>query len=245
MHTAAQRYEPLRRWDGNAMVDKVNVDFHVHTVHSPDSVITYPLLVDACKAGGVDAVAIMDHDVIEGALEFSALSEQALRRGEWAPRILIGEEIRTSGGEICGLFLNEHVSKRLSPLETMRNIRTQGGLVYVPHPFDILKLKRLKTHELEELSGMIDIIEVFNGKPRFPGANALAQRFLKTHDFPAGAGSDSHEPTHLGAVFVTMDDFKGSDDILEKLVTAKITGKLYSPLSSAYTRFKMRRASKG
>ena len=74
MHTAAQRYEPLRRWDGNAMVDKVNVDFHVHTVHSPDSVITYPLLVDACKAVVVDAVAIIDHDVIDGALEFSALS---------------------------------------------------------------------------------------------------------------------------------------------------------------------------
>lgn len=228
------------------MSRKINVDFHVHTVHSPDSVITFPLLVEGCRAGSIDAVAIMDHDVIDGAFEFAAKSREALSRGGWAPRILIGEEVRTSGGEICGLFLNEHVPKGLPPLETMRIIRDQGGLVYVPHPFDILKLKRLRTRELEELSGMIDIIEAFNGKPRFPGANALARRFLKTHDFPMGAGSDSHEPTHLGAAHVGMEDFDGPGDLLEKLRGGTVTGKLYSPLSSAYTRLKMRReASSG
>jgi predicted metal-dependent phosphoesterase TrpH len=203
------------------------------------------MLVAACREKGIDAVAIMDHDVIEGAFEFTAGIEELRARGEWAPRILVGEEVRTSGGEICGLFLTKHVPKGLTPRETMLMIRSQGGLVYVPHPFDILKLKRLKARELEGFSSMIDIIEAFNGKPRFPWANVLAQRFLETHDFCRGAGSDSHEPTHLGAGHVVMPEFEGRKDILEKLRAGTVHGKMYSPLSSAFRRVQMRRASRG
>ena len=220
----------------------MRVDFHVHTVYSPDSVITYPTLVEACRARGLDAVAIMDHDVIEGAFEFHRLSIEAISRGEWAPRILVGEEVRTTGGEICGLFLREWVPDHLDPVETMRLIREQGGLVYVPHPFDLLKFKRLKASRLEELAGSIDIVEAFNGKPRLPLANLLARRFLDRHQFPRGAGSDSHEPTHLGTTYVELDDFDGPADLLSKLRSGKVNGKLYSPFASAYTRHRMRKA---
>jgi predicted metal-dependent phosphoesterase TrpH len=220
------------------------VDFHVHTVHSPDSVITFPLLCEACRARGVDAVAIMDHDVIDGAFEFARLADEMKERGEWAPRILIGEEVRTTGGEICGLFLKEWVPNRLSPVETMEIIRSQGGLVYVPHPFDLLKLKRLKASELQKLKDRIDIIEAFNGKPRLPVANVLARRFLTKNDFPRGAGSDSHDPTHLGAAHVEMEEFDGPQDLMEKLRKGTVNGKLYSPFASAYTRQKMRRQSR-
>jgi predicted metal-dependent phosphoesterase TrpH len=198
------------------------------------------LLLDACRDRGLDAVAIMDHDVIEGAFEFEKLSEEARSRGEWAPRVLVGEEVRTTGGEICGLFLKEWVPDHLSPVETMDRIRAQGGLVYVPHPFDLLKLKRLKARELEALTDKIDIIEAFNGKPRLPRANVIARRFLESHDFPRGAGSDSHEPTHLGAAHVVMDDFDGPEDLLRKLRAGKVEGKFYSPFVSAYIRVKIR-----
>lgn len=219
----------------------MKVDFHVHTNHSPDSVIDWPTLAASCKARGIDAIAIMDHDVIDGAFEFAKLSEEARARGDWAPRILVGEEVRTTGGEICGLFLEEWVPDHLSPVETMDRIRAQGGLVYVPHPFDLLKLKRLKARDLEALTDRIDIIEAFNGKPRLPLANVLARRFLKKQGFPRGAGSDSHEPTHLGAAHVVMDDFEGPQDLLKKLADGRVEGKLYSPFASAYTRVKIRR----
>jgi predicted metal-dependent phosphoesterase TrpH len=203
-------------------------------------VITYPLLVEACREKGIDAVAIMDHDRIGGALEFQRRSEEARARGEWAPRIIPGEEIRTSGGEICGLFLSELVPRGLTPRETMERIRGQGGLVYVPHPFDLLKFKRLRARELEEHADLIDILEVFNGKPRLPLANVLARRFLADHYFARAAGSDAHEPTHLGAAHVEMPGFEGPDDLVERLAGAVIVGKLYSPFVSAYTRFRMR-----
>lgn len=222
----------------------MKVDFHVHTAYSPDSVITFEALVESCRSKGIDAVAIMDHDVIDGAFDFAKLAEESLARGEWAPRILVGEEVRTTGGEICGLFLKEWVPDHLSPVETMDLIRAQGGLVYVPHPFDLLKLKRLKAKDLAELSDRIDIIEAFNGKPRLPLANVLARRFLLKNDFASGAGSDSHEPTHLGAAYVDLEEFEGPDDLLEKLRRGTVTGRLYSPFASAYVRLKMRREAR-
>jgi hypothetical protein len=123
----------------------------------------------------------------------------------------------------------------------MELIQAQGGLVYIPHPFDIFKLKRLNARELLEHEELIDILEAFNGKPRFPWANVLARRFLARNHFPAGAGSDAHEPTHLGAASVEMEEFSGPGDILEKLDAGVISGSLYSPLASVYMRVRLRK----
>jgi predicted metal-dependent phosphoesterase TrpH len=204
-------------------------------------VITFPALVEACREKGIDAVAIMDHDVIGGALEFRSRSEELRAAGERAPRVIVGEEVRSTGGEICGLFLSERIPDHLDPRKTMQLIKEQGGLVYIPHPFDILKLKRLKARELVELAGLIDILEAFNGKPRFPGANMLAGRFLARNHFPPAAGSDAHEPTHLGAASVELEEFSGPGDLLAKLDAGSISGSLYSPLTSAYIRVRLRR----
>ena len=222
----------------------MRVDFHVHTVYSKDSVITFPLLVDACREKGIDAVAVMDHDVIEGALEFASRSDELRRAGERVPRVIVGEEVRSTGGEICGLFISERVPDHLDPRKTMELIKEQGGLVYIPHPFDILKLKRLKARELLELAELIDILEAYNGKPRFPGANVLAGRFLARNHFPRAAGSDAHEPVHLGAASVEMEEFSGPADLLQKLDRGSISGRRYSPLTSACIRVRLRRKTR-
>jgi predicted metal-dependent phosphoesterase TrpH len=219
----------------------VRVDFHVHTVHSKDSVITFQALVEGCIEKGIDAVAIMDHDVIDGALEFASRSRELREAGERAPRVIVGEEVRSTGGEICGLFLSERIPDHLEPRKTMELIKEQGGLVYVPHPFDVFKLKRLKARELLEHEDLIDILESFNGKPRFPGANILARRFLARNHFPGGAGSDAHEPVHLGAASVELEEFSGPGDILEKLDRGRISGNMYSPFASAYIRVRLRK----
>lgn len=219
----------------------VKLDFHVHTNYSPDSVITFESLVDACREKGIDAVAIMDHDEFCGAEEFFERADELRGKGEWAPEILKGEEIRTTGGEICGLFLKEKVPRKRSPLETMRMIKEQGGLVYVPHPFDLLKLKRLRARDLEMFAGdgLIDIIEAFNGKPRFPFANILASRFLRRYPFVRAAGSDAHEPVHLGAAYVELDEFNGPAELVENLREGTIRGKMYCPFYSAYLRLRI------
>lgn len=220
----------------------IKVDFHVHTIFSPDAAISFEQLVSACKEKGIDAVSIMDHNEIKGAIEFHERAEQMRAKGEWAPRIIIGEEVRSAGGEICGMFLKKWVKDHRPPRETMEAIKEQGGLVYIPHPFDLLKLKRMKAKELVELGGLIDIIEVFNGKPRTPGANERASRFLEEHPIaiPA-AGSDSHEPSHLGAAHVEIEEFEGPEDLVEKLRNGKIHGERYSPLTTFLPRLLGRR----
>lgn len=220
---------------------RITADFHVHSYYSDDSVITFPLLLKWCEQSGVDVVAIMDHDRFEGAVEFKRLSEERRSAGVWAPKIIPGQEIRTARGEICGLFLKEHIPAHLPPDETMKIIRSQGGLVYVPHPFDLLKIKRLKASELAELSGLVDIIEVINGKPRFPAANILAQRFVRNHPFTLAAGSDAHEPTKIGAVRVLLDEFDTPEELMQSLRGARIEGRMYSPFGSAFVRLYYRR----
>ncbi|MBN2168278.1 MAG: PHP domain-containing protein [Actinobacteria bacterium] len=220
----------------------VKADFHVHTIYSPDAAISFDQLCAACKDKGIDVVSIMDHDEIKGAIEFHKRAEEMRSNGEWAPRIIIGEEVRTAGGEICGMFLNKWVPDHKPPRDTMEMIKEQGGLVYVPHPFDLLKLKRLKAKELVELADLIDIIEVFNGKPRTPGANERAARFLEENPIAAaGAGSDCHEPSHLGAAHVELDDFNGPDDLVDKLGNGNIHGERYSPFTTLIPRLVGRR----
>lgn len=215
----------------------IKADFHVHTIYSPDAAISFEQLVEACGEKGIDVVSIMDHDEIKGALEFSQRAGEMRSKGEWAPRIIVGEEIRTANGEICGMFLKELIKDHQPPELTMRLIKEQGGLVYVPHPFDLLKLKRLRARELLELADLIDIIEVFNGKPRTPDANERAWDFLQENPIAVpAAGSDCHEPTHLGAACVELEDFSTPEELLENLRDGRIHGKRYSPLSALIPR---------
>lgn len=215
----------------------IKADFHVHTIYSPDAAISFDQLVSGCKENGIDVVSIMDHDEIKGALEFSSRASDMRSRGEWAPRIIVGEEIRTAKGEICGMFLKSLIKDHQPPRLTMELIKEQGGLVYIPHPFDLFKLKRLKAKELVELADLIDIIEVFNGKPRTPNANEKAWEFLQ--DYPIAvpaAGSDSHEPSHLGVAHVELEDFSTPEELIENLRLGHIHGERYSPFATLIPR---------
>ena len=75
-------------------------------------------------------LCVTDHNAIKGAQELA---------GRLPCRVVVGEELRTHAGEIIGLFLTEHVPFGVSPEEAAQRIRAQGGLVYVPHPFDPMR----------------------------------------------------------------------------------------------------------
>src|SRR5579859_3850245 len=128
---------------------------HGHTYYSKDSRLRPRAIVNRAQAVGMDALCITDHNEIDGAFEVAALG---------AMQIIIGEEVRTSEGEIIGLFLHERIDPGMSPEETIAAIRDQGGLVYVPHPFDSYRGSRLQTSTLERVVGQIDILEVFNAR---------------------------------------------------------------------------------
>lgn len=196
---------------------RVRVDCHLHTMYSGDAVTTLDELADRVEAASLDVVCITDHNAVAGALA-------AIERGLGC-RVVVGEEIRTGAGEIIGLFLEERVPYGIDVREAVSRVRDQGGLVYVPHPFDPVR-HALREAVLRELcaAGSIDAVEVFNAKVSLGHLNAKAAALAAEFGLPGGAGSDAHDPDAVGAAYVEMPDFDGAGEFLAALHDARIVG---------------------
>jgi predicted metal-dependent phosphoesterase TrpH len=194
----------------------VRVDMHSHTMWSGDSTTTPDEVEQAVVESGLDVLCITDHNAVKGAEELAR---------SLPCRVIVGEELRTHHGEIIGLFLSERISFGTPPAEAARAIRDQGGIVYVPHPFDPMR-RNLAEPALVALveAGLVDALEVHNSKTSLQSLNRRAADFAVEHGIAAGAGSDAHVPLALGAAYVEMPDFDGPADFLAKLREAVVVG---------------------
>ncbi len=193
----------------------IDVDLHMHTDHSYDCATPVEVLLAQARAKGLGAIAVTEHNEISGALE---AAEKA--RGI---KIIVGEEVKTaSQGEVIGLFIKEKIARGMTLQETIAEIKRQGGLVYIPHPFDRMHSVPDYRNLLEVLDD-IDLIEVFNPRVAIAEFNEEAVRFAAKYRMIAGAGSDAHVPQGLGSVRIRMHDFDGPEQFLESLRTADIT----------------------
>jgi predicted metal-dependent phosphoesterase TrpH len=189
----------------------IKVDFHCHTKYSPDSDTEPADIAKRCKEKGIDKIAITDHDSIEGALALKKIAPNL---------VIVGQEINAKGGEIIGLFLKKEIPAHLTPKETVNRIRGQGGLVYVPHPFDHFRAG-LGQKGLDEIEKDIDIVEVFNGKTLIPAFNKKAYEYAKKKKKVMAAGSDSHQLETIGMTFNRIENFKNPKELLENLRKGK------------------------
>ncbi|MCX6387085.1 MAG: glycosyltransferase [Solirubrobacterales bacterium] len=192
----------------------IDVDLHMHTDHSKDCATPVEVLLGTAKAQGLGAIAITDHNEISGALD-------ALQKADGI-KVIVAEEVKTaSQGEVIGLFLTEKIERGMTLEETIAEIKRQGGLVYVPHPFDRMHSVPDYEHLLAVLDD-IDAIEIFNPRIAFKPFNDEAVRFAAKYRIVAGAGSDSHVAQGLGSVRIRMRDFDGPQEFLESLREADI-----------------------
>src|SRR6185295_12028761 len=137
-------------------------------------------------------------------------------------KVIVSEEVKTAHeGEVIGLFIEEKIPRGMSMRETLDAIHAQGGLAYVPHPFDRLHSVPDYEHLLKVIED-IDVLEVFNARVAVPSFNEEAARFAAKYRVVAGAGSDSHVPQGLGSVKIKMRDFQGAEEFLESLRDADI-----------------------
>jgi glycosyltransferase involved in cell wall biosynthesis len=197
----------------------IDVDLHMHTDHSNDCVTPVEVLLATARERGLGAIAVTDHNEISGALEARA------KAAEFGVKVIVGEEVKTADqGEVIGLFLEEKIARGMSLEETIAEIRRQGGVVYVPHPFD--RLHAVPDYEhLLGVVGDVDAIEVFNPRIAIAAWNEEAVRFAGKYRIPGGAGSDAHVAQGLGAVRIRMRDFGGPEEFLESLRDADIIGR--------------------
>ena len=216
--------------------DFIHVDLHMHTDHSPDCATPVATLLDTASRVGLGAIAVTDHNEISGALAARELADGI--------KVIVAEEVKTADqGEVIGLFIEEKIPRGMTLQETIAEIRRQGGLVYVPHPFDRMHAVPDYEHLLDVVE-QIDAIEVFNPRVAFTAFNEEAARFAAKYRIVAGAGSDSHVAQGLGSVKIRMRDFEGPDEFLESLRDADIVRKRQSLLYVQALKFIQTRGKK-
>jgi glycosyltransferase involved in cell wall biosynthesis len=190
-------------------------DFHIHTHHSKDCVMPVADILERAREVGLDVVAITDHDSAAGGLEAREIADR------YGVRVIVGEEVKSSEGEVIGLFLERTIPGGMTFAATVAAIKDQGGIVYVPHPFD--RLHTIPSPQVLRANvAAIDVVEVFNSRLAFPGFNELAERFAQRYRIPAAAGSDSHVLPGIGTALCGIDDFDGPAGLVAALAESRI-----------------------
>jgi predicted metal-dependent phosphoesterase TrpH len=209
---------------------RYRIDLHTHSIISQDGGIT-AAQYEKLLQGELDCIAITDHNETS----FARIMHKKL-----GDRIIVGEEINTREGEVIGLYLKETIPGGIDLDEAVASIKYQGGLVYIPHPYERFR-KGLKQTAVNRIAKDIDIIEVFNGRGRFRGKQSLAQKFAEINHIPQAASSDAHGSKGAGFTASDLTDFP-THKTLKNLLTTAILEKNYAPfytfLYPAINRFK-------
>lgn len=191
----------------------LRMDMHLHTHHSHDCLSRPEAILAAARERGIDRLIVTDHNEIRGALEMQALDPH---------RVIVGEEVKTGEGfDVIGIFMRERIPKGTPARETCERIRAQGGVVYLPHPFDGTRAGGART--LEALADLIDVVEVHNARCFPPGLNDRAGEWAREAGKLAGAGSDAHTIAEVGRGLVELPEFAHErDSLLAALARGRI-----------------------
>lgn len=210
----------------------MRTEFHVHTHASHDSLMGRRALLTMCKARKVDCIAITDHNEISGALALKPYLEAH------SISVIVGEEIFTSEGEIIGLFLRERIEPGMTPEETVVEIRRQGGVVYVPHPYDKKRYKTVLSSDAQRrLACEFDCMEVHNGRNTNPEYSAKQEAIARELEVPAVVGGDSHCFFEVGRNVCVTDEPFTRESFSSVLSVAQFETSACHPLAHATTRF--------
>jgi predicted metal-dependent phosphoesterase TrpH len=225
-HSLTKRRQP-REPSADPLADRpwLLADLHLHTSWSHDCAVDPADLIMYAEGNGLGAIAVTDHNAFGGAVETIELAR------EHELIVIPGEEVKTDGqGEVIGLFLEQEIPRDMSFADTVAAIKEQGGLVYLPHPFD-------RMHSIPEAATLqqhlqdIDVFEVYNARLLFDAYNDEALRFARKYNLTMGAGSDAHVLQGVGTGALRMRSFDGPEEFLLSLRSAQV---LRRPRSLVY-----------
>ncbi len=202
------------------MASLYRVDFHCHTQSSKDSITPPGRLIEQCLRKGIDRVVITDHNTIAGAKAARALDPE---------RVIVGEEIMTSRGEILAAFVSEEIPRGLPPLEVIRRLRDQGAFISVSHPFDAMRNGHWALADLLEITPLVDAIEVFNARCMQAIFNEQAAEYARQHGMAGTAGSDGHAAFEVGNACLELPEFQDAAGLRQVVRQGRVIGAL-SPI---------------
>ena len=199
---------------------RIKVELHCHTQASADCIVPFEKYLQRCKRLGIDKIAVTDHNLIDGALAAKQMAPD---------RVIVGEEILTTQGELLGYFMTEWVPPRLTPMETIHRLREQGAVISIPHPFDPMRGKGWGPGDLEAIAPYVDAIETFNARCLEDTPNKEAAVFAREQGLLETVGSDAHTVNELGRATLIMPCFSDAESFKAGLKHAEKTTQL-SPL---------------
>jgi len=204
------------------------VELHCHTHASGDSLAEPRRLLAVAKAKGIDRLAITDHNTTSGAVEAAALDPE---------RVIIGEEILTTEGELLAYFLRERVPPGLPPEETIARLRDQGAVIAVSHPFDDLRKGAWREASLSRILPLVDALEVFNARTWESRPNRRAAEWARRAGLPGIAGSDAHASFEVGTAWTRLAPFHDAESFRQALRTARVEGRRSGPWVHLVSRY--------
>ncbi len=210
----------------------LRVEFHCHTNYSKDSLTPPRKLVEICRRKGIDRVVVTDHNTIRGARAAQSLDPE---------RVIVGEEIMTTLGEILAAFVTDEIPPNLSPREAIQRLRDQGAFISVSHPFDKWRQGSWSEPDLLEITPLVDAIEIFNSRCMRPSFNRRALAFALQHDLAGTVGSDAHAAFELGRSILLLEPFEDADElrkILRRAVPETHWSAPWVHLTSRYATFR-------
>ena len=211
--------------------DSIFFDMHLHSCYSSDSSIPVKNIVQSYQRTGILPL-VCDHNRVTGS---ERVYDILCKNDPDLPRIL-AEEIMTSDGEIIGLFLQQEIIPYLSAEETLDEIRAQGALSIVPHPFCSYRSCALKKDVMDQIIDHIDIIEGFNGRVTDDRDNAVAQGYAIQRWKPVSAGSDAHTSFELGRTYLSLEPFTDQSELMNVLPKASVHYRHTNPAIHTVTR---------
>ncbi len=201
------------------MLAVIRVEFHCHTVLSEDCLVPPQRLVQCAARKDIDRLVITDHNTISGAL---------IAREKDPTRVIVGEEIMTTKGELLAAFVSTEVPPGLAPLEAILRLRDQGAFISVSHPFDVHRKGAWLETDLLDILPFVDAIEVYNSRCIEAHHNVEARRFAERHAVAGTVGSDAHTCWELGRSTQVLPEF-GSADELRRVIRQATYRTRWSP----------------